>query len=49
MLTDYGAETKTEVWAVLPRDNGRGVPETEVPKATRPAPGPANPRNMGGS
>ena len=34
---------------MLPRDNGCGIPEAQVPKATRPAPDPANPRNFGGS
>ena len=41
MLTDYGA--------VLPKDNRRGISESQVPKATRPASDPANPRNFGGS
>ena len=48
MLTDYGAETKAEMWAMLPRDNGRGIPEPQVPEAARPAPDPANSRIFGG-
>ena len=34
---------------MLPRDNGRGIPEAQVPKAARPAPDPADPRIFGGS
>ena len=48
MSTDDGAETKAEMRAMLPRNNGRGVPEAQVPEAARPAPYPAYPRNCGG-
>ena len=42
MLTGYGAAAETKIWAVLPGDNGRRIPGAQVPKTTRPSPGPAS-------
>ena len=48
MLTGYGTAAEIKMWAVLLGDSGCRIPGAQVPKATRPYPGPTSSRDIRG-